>query len=165
MLAVLILGVLAMNPVWLFAQQAGADAVQKTLQGMSPDQIEKLKGQLGSQQQSQPAPAVQQLPAQEYFAIQTEQEIRAHKEAAEAKEQQFEARTEQVLKGKSPKTAEELKLFGLDYFAPARKRVLALEEAIASGKMLSTLQKDALAGFVGPLDMVSTSVNASMPPL
>jgi protein involved in polysaccharide export with SLBB domain len=142
-------------------RQAFTEAVMKNGGKLTPELLNQLKAQANMQVPS----AGQPLSAQEHFAIQTEQEMRAHKAEAEKKEQQFTEKTEKIIMSRMTATVEELKLFGLGHFAPARKRILTLEEAISSGKMLTTLQKDALAGFVGPLDMVSTSVNASMPPL
>ncbi len=56
-----------------------------------------------------------------------------------------------------------MRRFGFDYFTPSRKRILAIEDAISKGDVPPALQKDALGGFVGPLDMVSSTVNASAP--
>ncbi len=55
--------------------------------------------------------------------------------------------------------------FGMDFFAPARKRILALENQIISGQVTlpGLQQKDALSGFVGPLEMVTSSVYAAIP--
>lgn len=54
--------------------------------------------------------------------------------------------------------------FGMDFFKPARNRILTLEEMIRQGKYPPIGQRDALSGFVGPLDMVSSYVNATIPP-
>ncbi len=192
LLTALLAAGLVMTPAVLPAQQKNADAVQAALQGLTPEQRQALErlspserqafteavmknggkvtpellAQLLQQAGTQPRPAAgQQLTPQENVAVRNEQEMRMHKAEAERKELLFEEKTGRILLSRATTSLGELKLFGLDYFAPARKRILTIEEAIASGKMLPSLQKDALAGFVGPLDMVSTSVNASMPPL
>ncbi len=55
--------------------------------------------------------------------------------------------------------------FGLNYFLAARQRILQMESRITSGlaPLPSSGQRDALSGFVGPLEMVSTPVLASVP--
>jgi protein involved in polysaccharide export with SLBB domain len=61
--------------------------------------------------------------------------------------------------------ARPLQRFGRNFFEPARRRVLAMEKKILSGKMAlpEMAQRDALAGFVGPLEMVTSSVYAAIP--
>jgi len=53
--------------------------------------------------------------------------------------------------------------FGRAVFLPARKRILAIEKMLSLGQSPETGKTDAVAGFVGPLDMVSSSVNATVP--
>src|SRR3989304_6941443 len=57
-----------------------------------------------------------------------------------------------------------LERFGLAFFKPARNRIIAVEDMISKGQKPLVSQKDAVAGFVGPLDMVSSHINASIPP-
>ncbi len=55
------------------------------------------------------------------------------------------------------------KRFGFDFFASARNRILNLEK---NGQPIdiSLSEKDAISGFVGPMDMASSSVQATVPP-
>src|SRR3972149_7445412 len=62
------------------------------------------------------------------------------------------------------KNTEVLRRFGMPFFKPARNRILTLEEMMRQGKRPPVDQRDALSGFVGPLDMVSSYVNATIPP-
>jgi len=65
----------------------------------------------------------------------------------------------------SARTTRPTARFGQNFFAPARKRILALEKRILNGQMVlpDVTQRDALLGFVGPLEMVTSSVYASIP--
>ncbi|MCC6545037.1 MAG: SLBB domain-containing protein [Nitrospirae bacterium] len=60
--------------------------------------------------------------------------------------------------------AQAVKRFGFDFFRTARKRIIAIENMISKGQRPLVSQKDAVAGFVGPLDMVSSHTNATIPP-
>jgi len=62
------------------------------------------------------------------------------------------------------KNPQVLNRFGMPFFKPARNRILTLEEMMRQGKKPPVGQRDALSGFVGPLDMVSSYVNATIPP-
>ncbi len=55
--------------------------------------------------------------------------------------------------------------FGRNFFEPARKRILGMEKKILNGTLLlpELAQRDALLGFVGPLEMVTSSVYAAIP--
>lgn len=65
---------------------------------------------------------------------------------------------------KEEKITQALERFGLAFFKPAKNRIVALEEMIGKGQKPQVSQKDAVSGFVGPLDMVSSYVNATIPP-
>lgn len=71
---------------------------------------------------------------------------------------------ETVTAKKEDKTIQLLERFGLNFFKPARNRIVTLEEMIGKGQRPQSSQKDAVSGFVGPLDMVSSYVNATIPP-
>src|SRR3989304_3937190 len=62
------------------------------------------------------------------------------------------------------KVIQPLERFGLAFFKPARNRIIAVEVRISKGQKPVVSQKDAVAGFVGPLDMVSSHTNATIPP-
>ena len=59
--------------------------------------------------------------------------------------------------------------FGYDFFAGARNRILEPDKVIpaenygAEKRETTTVQKDAISGFVGPIDMMNTNVNATVP--
>jgi len=69
--------------------------------------------------------------------------------------------------------------FGYDFFAGARNRILKSDKNISSNEMISAendaetiqtrteqtgiAQKDAISGFVGPIDMMNANVNATVP--
>lgn len=63
------------------------------------------------------------------------------------------------------KTTQALQPFGLDFFLPARRRILELERRVIAGliQVPTIEQRDALSGFVGPLEMISSSVYATIP--
>lgn len=71
---------------------------------------------------------------------------------------------ETVTAKKEDKTIQLLERFGLNFFKPARNRIVTLEEMIGKGQRPQSSQKDAVSGFVGPLEMVSSYVNATVPP-
>lgn len=80
------------------------------------------------------------------------------KPASDAGEEQIEVTQVEEKKTETPSR------FGMDFFKPARNRILTLEEMMRQGKRPPVGQRDALSGFVGPLDMVSSYVNATIPP-
>lgn len=55
------------------------------------------------------------------------------------------------------------KRFGLDFFISAKNRILNLEKN-GQPTDFSSPEKSAISGFVGPMDMVSSSVQATVPP-
>ena len=58
------------------------------------------------------------------------------------------------------------KRFGYDFFTGARNRMLKLEESLAevTGEMpTSSVVRDAISGFVGPMDMMNANVAATVP--
>ncbi len=60
-----------------------------------------------------------------------------------------------------------LKRFGYNFFTGARHRVLKLEESLAEATgetPTSSVIRDAISGFVGPVDMMSANVAATVPP-
>ena len=76
---------------------------------------------------------------------------------------QFKSTTEEPL----PLSAEfpfALRRFGLDFFASAKERILKAEENRQFGYDQEKItQKDAISGFVGPLDMMNANVQATVP--
>ena len=59
-----------------------------------------------------------------------------------------------------------LKRFGYDFFTGAKNRILKLEESLAeaTGKLPApSVVRDAISGFVGPVDMMSANVAATVP--
>jgi protein involved in polysaccharide export with SLBB domain len=141
-------------------KQALQAEVMKSGGKVTPEMIEQLKARLqGPQQTPQTQEQITPPPA----AL-SPQETREFKAAAEKGEKQFEEKIDKDFGDRKGKTILEPQRFGLELFAPSRKRVLFLEEAISRGQAPPALQKDALSGFAGPLDMVFSSVNASAPP-
>ncbi len=77
-----------------------------------------------------------------------------------------------IVPPEAPKTAEEqkkeaiqpLKRFGLSFFEPARARLLSIEKGLREGLLPKGTERNAVSGFVGPLDMVSSYVNTTIPP-
>ena len=140
-------------------RQALQAEVMKSGGAPTPELIERLKAlQQAKEAQKQAAPK----PA----ATETPREAAEARAAAKTEEKKFEEKTDKdvVVEDKLQKRVVELRRFGLDFFESARKRVLVLEESISKGTIPQALHKDALAGFVGPLEMVASSVNASVPP-
>ncbi|MFC1715305.1 SLBB domain-containing protein [Candidatus Poribacteria bacterium] len=59
-----------------------------------------------------------------------------------------------------------LKKFGYDFFTGAKNRILKLEESLteATGELPApSAVRDAISGFVGPMDMMSANVTATVP--
>ncbi|MBM3212489.1 hypothetical protein FJZ33_09725, partial [Candidatus Poribacteria bacterium] len=52
--------------------------------------------------------------------------------------------------------------FGYDYFAGARSKIIAQEQTLVD-RPLTRVEKDAISGFVGPIDMMSANVTATVP--
>ena len=69
-----------------------------------------------------------------------------------------------IQKKSEEKGTQPLERFGYVFFKPARNRIIAVEDMISKGQKPVVSQKDAVAGFVGPLDMVSSHTNATIPP-
>ncbi len=92
------------------------------------------------------------------------EEIKAEKDKApiDKKEEKPEIKIKD--EKKEEKIIQPLERFGLAFFKPAKTRILSIEEMIGKGQKPQVLQKDAVSGFVGPLDMVSSYVNATIPP-
>ncbi|PCI27370.1 MAG: hypothetical protein COB67_08625 [SAR324 cluster bacterium] len=61
------------------------------------------------------------------------------------------------------KTSTRLKLFGYNYFAPARKRLLELERKIINNEELHINTGGLVNGFIGPMEMISSSVFSTIP--
>ncbi|MBD3184573.1 hypothetical protein GF312_19990, partial [Candidatus Poribacteria bacterium] len=65
--------------------------------------------------------------------------------------------------GKTTKTPDR---FGFDFFTGARNRILKIEDKVKDGKdidITSPTVKDAISGFVGPIDMMDSNVSANIP--
>ncbi|MBI4651328.1 SLBB domain-containing protein [Candidatus Desantisbacteria bacterium] len=71
---------------------------------------------------------------------------------------------EKLKQEKKPVQIPVLERFGMNFFVPSRKRMIAIEEKISQGELYQIGQSNAISGFVGPLDMVSSTVNATVPP-
>ena len=129
-------------------RQALQAELVRTKGDLTPEMMAQLKA-------AQEKPYAEQNPSEAHsFAPAAAQQLKGNRAAAEKWEKQFEERT----------SAGKLRRYGVDSFALSRKRILVLEEAIGKGEIPAALNKDALAGYVGPLDMVSSTVNASIPP-
>ncbi|MCK9418623.1 MAG: SLBB domain-containing protein [Nitrospirae bacterium] len=115
---------------------------------LSPEMLEKLRAAQEKPQTQEQTPSEPPRPGAEEV-----RQLNVNRAAAEKGEKQFEEKTSEG----------QLRRYGFDSFSLSRKRILVLEEAISKGEIPSAVQKDALAGFVGPLDMVSASLNASIP--
>ena len=57
----------------------------------------------------------------------------------------------------------DLEVIGMSYFKPARDRILAIENSIRQGKVPPVETRDAISGYIGPLDMISTHVQIGTP--
>jgi protein involved in polysaccharide export with SLBB domain len=80
-------------------------------------------------------------------------------------EEAAEEETEEKEPEELPVEPEDLRIrrFGYDYFEGARRRILTLEATLQEeGLPLSSI-KDAVSGFVGPVDMMKGNVNAIVP--
>ncbi|MGK5090816.1 SLBB domain-containing protein [Deltaproteobacteria bacterium TL4] len=56
-----------------------------------------------------------------------------------------------------------LQQFGRNFFESARRRILEMERKIVRGEIQAPDQRNAISGFVGPLEMISSSVYATTP--
>lgn len=123
------------------------DAIRKNGIDLTPEQIEILK--TGKTPDKQPAVAPKD---------------QAPKTQAEVKQ------PAQIEPKPADKTVEtkaappQLRRYGVELFRSGRARIQAIEEMIGKGQIPPVAQKDAIAGFVGPIDMGTASVNASVPP-
>jgi len=57
----------------------------------------------------------------------------------------------------------DLNVVGMHYFSPARKRILAIESATRQGRVPPVETRDAISGYVGPIDMISAHVQIGSP--
>ena len=63
----------------------------------------------------------------------------------------------------SQDTLADPEVVGMSYFKPARDRILAIESAIRLGRVPPVVTKDAISGYVGPIDMISAHVQIGSP--
>jgi protein involved in polysaccharide export with SLBB domain len=151
-------------------RQALKDEVIKSGGKLTSELIDKIKAQAQDMTGRQSTGAVisQETTTQTVTGVQTPQEAAENRAIARKKEMEFELKTANTVTLTDPSTTFQrsvtLQRFGYDFFASSRTRILTLEDALSSGEAPATLPRDALSGFVGPLDMVSTNVNASVPP-
>ena len=148
-------------------RQAVESELSKTGGQVTPETIETLKKKPefkelkpeGGAKEKEPLSTEKMAPeeerAEEKVKTPVEEPV---KEPLKEKEEKIE------MTQKVEKAAQPLKRFGMDFFAPARNRILSLEEMLGRGQKPPVGQRDALSGFVGPLDMVSSYVNATIPP-
>ncbi|MBI4746137.1 MAG: SLBB domain-containing protein, partial [Deltaproteobacteria bacterium] len=125
------------------------DAIRKNGIDLTPDQIEILK--TGKAPDKQPAaPPKDQAPVTQ---VQPELKPPAPVETKPA--------------GKPveiPAAEPRLQRYGMNLFKSGRMRIAAIEDMIGKGQIPPVAQRDAIAGFVGPIDMGTASVIATVPP-
>lgn len=95
----------------------------------------------------------------------TEEKLTEKTEPEDSSEKQEEGQTEieEVVQPVFPIVP---RRFGFDFFIGARNRILSIERAFAtkSKEVISSSEvKDAISGFVGPLDMMGANVAATVP--
>jgi len=136
-------------------RKAVEDALAETGGRVTPDIIEMLK--------KSPEEALEDKSViEEKGGGLKEYRIEKHPEEREEKEGGYEK--EEGIAQKERGFIKSKQRFGLDFFMPARKRILSIEKKIAAGGVLQVIDRDALSGFVGPLDIVSSYVDITIPP-
>src|SRR3990172_7077236 len=133
------------------------------LESLTLDQCKAIEAEL-SKRGGQPPPEAEEIlnkcSSMKELTVEQSDEIEPEPETEGKKETIAEQDIVPIAKmGVQP-----LERFGLAFFKPARNRIIAVEDMISKGQKPVVSQKDAVAGFVGPLDMVSSHINASIPP-
>lgn len=146
-------------------KQIPSDEILKRL---TPEQIKKIREQQKSEEEAEPTETEEEKAEkiekektsdEETEKTTTEEEVKekAEEEIAE-EETKEEIKEKKELKQISEPT---LKRFGDNFFKPIRERILKIEEQ--KGTLASVEVKDAITGFVGPVDMTNANVNATIP--
>lgn len=140
--------------------------------GLYAQDVEQMAKQLTPEQKKtllKMSPAQRKELAEEYGVSILGDKGAAHPPAATAKKSaEFEGMTidTPVSGAKSAEKQSDVAALhpvGYEYFAPARQRIITIEQAIRSGKVPEVRRKEALEGYVGPLDMISSHVDTGTP--
>ncbi|MDY7033779.1 MAG: SLBB domain-containing protein [Thermodesulfobacteriota bacterium] len=132
--------------------------LSKTGGQITPETIERLKTRPELKDLKHEEALKTVFPGEKEGVIPTDREM---KEPSEKKEEELEKEEDVDQKDKKDKA---LRRFGIDFFRPAKNRILTTEKMISEGRIPKAIEKDALSGFVGPLDIISTYVNVTIPP-
>lgn len=129
---------------------------------LTPEQIEKVKQQQEGEGEVEPteAQAEEAQKAKEEKISDEKTEEVTEEEAKEKEKEKTEEEKEAKEKLKQP-TKPVLKRFGNNYFKPARDRILNIEKQ--GGSLTSAVMKNAITGFVGPVDMANANVQTTIP--
>ena len=175
---ILILVVFATSSISLYAQEKQRIAIDdlspsqvQAAKNLSPSQIQAAEKVLSKSDGKATAEAIEALKADPELKDIKIEGLSKPEEQSEIPETGLEIddKTETEIPRDSSRGIEDPggeyadKHFGRNVFKPARERILAIERGLALGLKPETGRIDAIAGFVGPLDMVSLSVNATVP--
>lgn len=132
----------------------------ETQKQLTPEQIQKIQQQQEGEGEAKPteAEAEEAQEAEEEKISAEEVEEAATEEEAKEKEEAEEVEAKKELK---QPTEPILKRFGDGFFKPARDRILNIEKQ--GGSLASARMKDAITGFVGPVDMANANVQVTIP--
>ncbi len=133
------------------------------MESLTPEQCKAIESEL-SKKGGQAPPEAEKI-LNKCASLKKLKKADSTESAAEAEgKEDTKAGLEFIQKMPEEKRTQTLERFGLSFFTPARNRIIAVEDMISKGKTPQVSQKDAVAGFVGPLDMVSSHTNATIPP-
>lgn len=140
----------------IFVSTVGAQDMT-AIQNMTPVQREQVLKNLSPAQQQQ----IREL-------MQAQQSAQIDTTVVKVIEKQESAQFKGLhlpVQARQPVSPQESKgdVVGMSYFRVARERILAMENAIKSGNVPSVNVKDALSGYVGPLEMISSYVQTGTP--
>lgn len=130
------------------------------LKKLTPEQIQKIQQQQESEGETKPAEVEKEKTQEvekEEISDEEAEEVEEKKEVEEA-EVEEETETKEELEQPAEPT---LRRFGDDFFLPARDRILRIEKQ--GGSLASEGMKDAITGFVGPVDMANANVQVTIP--
>ena len=128
---------------------------------LTPEQIQKIQQQQEGDGEAKPTEAEAEEAKEteeEKISAEEVEEVATEEEAKEKKEAEEETEAKEELK---QPTEPILKRFGDDFFKPARDRILNIEKQ--GGSLASAGMKDAITGFVGPVDMANANVQVTIP--
>jgi len=142
---------------------------------LTPEQIEKIQQQQGEEGQIVPSTETEAEKVQEAEGETITEEAVTEEGVEEAKPEETVTEEAEETKEEVEETEEEteaqkelkepaepaLKKFGDNYFKSARERILNIEKQ--GGTLASAVMKDAITGFVGPVDMANANIQATIP--